>query len=249
MSDHPGIDYVHMRWVFLATVAVVTSAAAAAGQQPTTAGAGPSFASASVKPSSGAPAAARGIRLRPGGQLSAKAVTLRELIEFAYRRHAHDRREVTGGPTWIDSARFDVVAEAAGEHVIDADGSPRTTWAMVRALLADRFKLEIREETRDRPVYVLTPARADGQLGPKLRPTDIDCGALMRAQAPPPPGSQGPPCGMKTPPGRLFANTVTMASLASLLSSHLDRVVIDRTGFVGRFDVELEAAEIKAPPD
>jgi uncharacterized protein (TIGR03435 family) len=209
-----------------------------------------SFVSASVKPSTSAlPPSARGIRLQPRGGFSATAVTLRELIEFAYRRHAHDRRVVTGGPGWIDSARFDIVAKAAGEHVIDADGSPRTTWAMVQALLADRFKLRIHEENRERPVYVLMQARGDGQLGPKLRRTEIDCGAVMRGQGPPMPPSQGPACGMKTPPGRLFANTVTMASLASLISSHLDRVVIDRTGLAGPFDVELEAAEIKAAPD
>ena len=35
----------------------------------------------------------------------------------------------------------------------------------------------------------------------------------------------------------------------SLLSHHLDRLVIDRTGLTGRFDLELEAFDIKAPPD
>jgi uncharacterized protein (TIGR03435 family) len=240
----------HRRSVWLVTVTIITSATASGAQQPTGSSPRPSFASASVRPTTAAvPAGVRGIRLQPAAGFSATAVTLRELIEFAYRRHAFDRREVTGGPAWIDSARFDVVARAAGEHVIDADGSPRQTWAMVRALLEDRFKLRIREKSRDRPVYLLTLARHDGQLGPRLRRTEIDCGAVMRGERPQVQPGQGPPCGMKTPPGRLFANTVTTASIASLISSHVDRVVIDRTGLAGRFDVELEAAEIKAAPD
>jgi len=236
----------------LFTVALLVGATPSPGQEPAADPAPPRFASASVTPSTSCvTASSRGIRLQPGGGFSATAVTPRELIEFAYRRHAFDRREVVGGPGWIDSARFDVVARAPGEHVIDADGSPRNTWAMVRALLEDRFALEVREETRDRAVYFLMQNREGGPLGPKLRRTDIDCGALMRAPGPPiqPPGPQGPPCSMKTPPGRLFANTVTMASLASLISAHLDRAVIDRTGLVGRFDVELEAAEIKPAAD
>jgi uncharacterized protein (TIGR03435 family) len=234
---------------FFVTVTLLTGATAPA-QQSTADSPRPSFASASVTPSSGAvPASARGIRLQPGGGFSATAVTLRELIEFAYRRYAFDRREISGGPAWMDSARFDITARGAGEHVIDADGSPRSTWAMVQTLLEDRFKLRVRQESRDRPVYVLMLARSDGHLGPKLRRTEIDCAAVMRGERPQMQPGQGPPCGMKTPPGRLFANTLTMRSIASLISSHVDRAVIDRTGLTGRFDVELEAAEIKAAPD
>ena len=52
---------------------------------------------------------------------------------------------------------------------------------------------------------------------------------------------------MKTTRGRLFANTNPMAALASLLSRHVDRPVVDRTGFTGRFDIALEAKDIMAP--
>jgi uncharacterized protein (TIGR03435 family) len=40
-----------------------------------------------------------------------------------------------------------------------------------------------------------------------------------------------------------------MPAIASLLSRHLDRAVIDRTGLSGLYDIELEAAEIKAAPN
>ena len=83
-------------------------------------------------------------------------------------------------------------------------------------------------------------------LGPKMRRSDIDCGAVMRGERPALLPGQGPPCGFKTPPERLFANTFTIPAIAILLSGHVDRPVIDRTGPSGRFDIELEAAEIKA---
>jgi uncharacterized protein (TIGR03435 family) len=188
-------------------------------------------------------------RFQPKGGLHATNVTLAELIKFAYQRHFFDEREVIGGPEWVTSERFDLLARISGEHVFDSDGVPRQTLAMLKALLAERFKLEVHEEDRDRPVYALTTARNDGVLGPKARKSDIDCGAVMRGERPALLPGQGPPCSLKTPPGRLFASTFTIPALASLLSRHLDRPVIDRTGLSGRFDVELEAAEIRAAPD
>src|SRR6185436_13351622 len=61
-------------------------------------------------------------RLEPGGRLTATNATVRQLIQSAYQRHGFDRREIEGGPAWIDAERFDLVAEAAAEHAIDPDG-------------------------------------------------------------------------------------------------------------------------------
>ena len=188
-------------------------------------------------------------RFRPKGELHATNVTLVDLIEFAHQRHYFDDREVSGGPAWAASERFDLLAKVTGEHALDPDGFPRQTLILLKALLSERFKLKVHEENRDRPVYALMSASADPALGPKARKSDIDCGAVMRGERPALLPGQGPPCSFKTPPGRLFVNTFTMAVIASLLSRHLDRPVVDRTGLTGRFDIELEAAEIKAAPE
>jgi uncharacterized protein (TIGR03435 family) len=231
------------------TVALATAAVAANAQVPADS-VELAFASASVKPAaSSARAGQGGIRLQRGGVLSATAVTLRELLDYAYQRHPFDDRQVIGGPVWLDTARFDVVARAPQDHWIDADGAPRRTWAMLRKLLTERFKLRVEEEKRNRSMYVLTQVTKDGPFGPGIRRTKVDCGAVMRGQARPPAGGWGPPCSMKRPPRRLVANTVTMPTLASLLSWHVDREVVDGTGLAGRFDVQLEATEIKAAPD
>ena len=205
---------------------------------------------ASITPKTSKTTASGGIRFQPkNGEVQATDVTLAELVQFAYQRHFFDEREVTGGPAWVISDRFDLLVRVSGGHVFDSDGVPRQTLALLRALLVDRFKLKAREEYRERPVYALTTAGTGGALGPKAQKSTIDCGAVIRGERPAQVSGQGPPCGFKTPPGRLFANTFPMAAIASLLSRHLDRPVIDRTGLSGAFDIELEAAEIKAAPD
>lgn len=83
---------------------------------------------------------------------------------------------------WLDTDRFDVVAKAPAEHSIDADGSFRKTWSMIRRLLADRFKLRLHEENKERSVYALMLVTTAGTLGPRLHKTDIDCGEVMRGQ-------------------------------------------------------------------
>ena len=88
-------------------------------------------------------------------------------------------------------------------------------------------------------MYALTVATT-GALGPRIRRSDLDCRAAMKPQPAPLPPGQGPPCSTKTPPGRLFANTFSMPVIASLLSRYVDRPVVDATGLVGAFDIELE---------
>jgi uncharacterized protein (TIGR03435 family) len=119
--------------------------------------------------------ASGGIRFQPkNGELQATGVTLAELVKFAYQRHFFDEREVTGGPAWVTSDRFDLLVRVSGGHVFDADGVPRKTLALLRALLFERLTLKVREEYRDRPVYALTTAGTDGVLGPKARKSNID---------------------------------------------------------------------------
>jgi uncharacterized protein (TIGR03435 family) len=231
------------------TLVAFAIAAPFPGRQSVSGTANTTFETVSVKPNTSGDTGPGSARLQPGGGFVATNVTLRELVRFAYQRHLFDRRDVSGGPAWVDSERFDVVAKGAREHIVDPDGSFTQTWSALRTVLAERFKLGVREQNENRQAYVLMMASPGGKPGPQLRRSEIDCGALMRGERPALAPGQGPPCGMKTPPGRLFANTVSMRTFAALLSRHLDRPVVDRTGLDGRFDIELEAVEIKAPPD
>lgn len=225
----------------------------------------PAFEVASVKPNKSPDASRVGFIPRVD-RFTQTNVTLRQMIHVAYRRRAFDSRQVIGGPGWIDSDRFDVVAkieDGAGTlltlYVPDGKGSPGLAYLMLRTLLEDRFKLAVHSDTRELPIYALVLARSNGRLGPKLLRSDIDCDNFLKQQAdaitktgrplPVPPG-QGPPCSRGGPPGKFIGNDITMPWLADALtesvnrgnpgSRSVSRVVVDRTGLTGNFDVTLE---------
>jgi len=177
-----GIYVIRLATCLLLAAAVVPALSAPAGLHAQASAAdlaGPAFESAVITANtSGEPVRGR-MNFEAAGRFTATNVTVRQLIETAYRRHAFDQREISGGPAWMYTDRFDVVAKAPTEHVFDSDGSPRQTWVMLRRLLADRFKLKVRRENREQPVYVIVVASGGGKLGPQLTRSSIDCSAIM----------------------------------------------------------------------
>src|SRR6187402_999151 len=128
----------------------------------------PSFEVASIKPNRNAGAPPGGIRPLPNGRLNATNVTLEELLRRAYRLH---QSQLIGGPAWMKSDRFDVVAAAGAAPARGVDD----VLLMLRALLLERFRIDASLEKRELPAYVLTHARPDRTLGPNLRPSSVDC--------------------------------------------------------------------------
>jgi len=129
---------------------------------------------------------------------------------------------------------------------------------MVRGLLAERFKLAVHKETRELPAYELVVARRDGKLGPQLRPSDVDCAALMaagraRADGPPalPPIGQRVPCSMRLFPGNFTGGSMRMAQLAAALGRipSINRTVVDKTGLTGTFDFDLSFTPEQMPSE
>lgn len=207
----------------------------------------PRFERSSLTPASSRDAPHRGPQFEAGGHFAARNVTLRQLLEIAYRRHPFDQREIAGGPPWMDADRFDVVATAAGEHIFDPDGMPRQTLLMLRQLIADEFRLKLRHDMREEPVYAMVVASTDGRVGSGLRRSAVNCGDVMaglaRGERP-----AGPPqCGFGPYPRRLVGSAVTMPALASYLSRLVKRPVLDRTGLTGNFDLEVEGIEVVQP--
>jgi uncharacterized protein (TIGR03435 family) len=185
------------------------------------------------------------VRALPGGKLQAEKAQLERLVEWAYGLR---RYQVTGGPDWINSARYDIEATAEGNV-----GSEQIR-LMLQSLLEDRFKLKVHRETRQLPVYDLLLAKG----GPKLEPpkeggclTPDPNGPSLR---PPDESGQLPPplCGRAEVSiaikgqgqfeGRVKAGKASMDALASTLSNMLGRTVIDKTGFTQLFDAQMEFA-------
>jgi uncharacterized protein (TIGR03435 family) len=220
-----------------ALVAGALLAAPLAAQQPA-----PLYEVASVKANKDSTAVPR-FQVAPG-RYTWSAYTVKGLIGTAFQRNAFDGREVLGGPDWIDKDRFDVTVQApAGAVLTDPDGFPGGVFAMMRAVLADRFGLLTHNEVRERPVYALTLARPDRRLGDGLKRADSDCSQAMRQLAAPVPGPRPPgppPCTFGGPPGRIEGNVVTLAMFANILARTVGRPVIDRTGVNDYFNFTLE---------
>jgi uncharacterized protein (TIGR03435 family) len=201
----------------------------------------PRFASATIRPSTMSAGDRSVSRVDPDGGYTASNVTLIQLIEAAYRRSLSDQREISGGPDWVRTDRFDLYAKPDGTPALDADGFPRQSLRMLQELLKERFQLEGGVVPHDRPAYALV---SSGSAGTGLIRSTLDCAAQMRARAR---GEQiqGPPCGAAPYPGRLIARGVSMRDLAALISRWVDQPVIDHTGLDGSFDVDVEGVEFK----
>jgi uncharacterized protein (TIGR03435 family) len=190
------------------------------------------FEVASVKPS-GTDDRRSMIQIQPGGSFRTSGSTLKMLVTFAY-----DVREfqVSSGPGWINTDRFDIVAKA--EHSAGAENPPDDPRKMteeqrktigdqmrerLRALLADRFQLTLHRETKEQSVYALVVAKS----GSKLQAAQQQEGT----------GPRGPM--MRMGRGELSGQGVALDMLTRTLSSQLGRTVIDRTGLKGNFDFKL----------
>jgi uncharacterized protein (TIGR03435 family) len=201
--------------------------------------------------------AGQSMRRQPGGRITTSNIPLRMLILSAYGLQP---QQLVGGPDWIDSARYDIIAQASGELPVSEPGTVGPLQLMMQRMLADRFQLAVHTERRELPIYALTLARSDRRLGPKIRTATTDCETLMAqmlkgAQGGGPPPSEpqrpdgGPACGMRFDGRRLTAGGASMAALARMLVVPAGRLVEDRTGLAGGFDFDLEfTMDGAAPP-
>jgi bla regulator protein blaR1 len=181
-------------------------------------------------------------------RLSMVCQPLQNLIRTAYimfpdgHRRAPGRMPPLEGPSWTENQRYKVDATAEG-----VPGQEMMRGPMLQALLEDRFKLKIHQETREVPVYALTVAKN----GPKLKAFEEGTCIAFETFVPPPQGSpeQKFPtfCGMisrgKSASGvnwRLHGGTLD--DLARALGMDLDRIVINKTGIEGKYEVEMEFA-------
>lgn len=183
------------------------------------------FEVASIKPSD---PDARGVRLQilPGGGFKGDNVPLRELIQFAYEVQPF---QIEGGPKWLNSEGYDILAKAPKSDLTEADVEQLRQ--RVRALLAERFQLAVRQEKKEVPVYALVVAKN----GPKLKQSENTA-----------PGSRQM---MRGRPGDLTAEGIEIRGLATFLSRSLERPVIDKTGLTGKYDFSLQWTPERRGPD
>lgn len=230
------------RTVTVLLAAVVSTALTA--QQPA-----PAFEVASIKRS--APdSEASGFAFQPGGRWMMRRLPVSVLIHQAYPTEA---RELVGAPEWVESDVYDVTAKASGNPTRDE------MRLMMRTLLAQRFKLAVRLEKREQPVWALVVARQDGRTLPGLKRSTIDCDAVSAARREgrtadiPPPVNGIAPCtfnGSWGPDGMILKFGGLPLSWFGQSVGPIDgRAVIDKTGLTGGFEFTITYDPEPTPGD
>jgi uncharacterized protein (TIGR03435 family) len=155
--------------------------------------------------------------------------TASKLIQDAYGLSPH---QISGGPSWIDSDLYCIEAKSAGPSDRDQ------LRLMLQPMLADRFKLVTRHETKEMPVYIMTVAKK-GLLF-EIKPGDPTTG--LTAQELKAAGYEFRTQIDESLPTKSLMTRNTMEGFAALLSSSvplalggLDRPVVDQTGLQGRY--------------
>ncbi len=190
-----------------------------------------------------------------GGRVDIRLMSLRDLIIVAYRIKPF---QLSNTPEWMTTEVFDIMA------TIPASVSKAKAPEMLQALLAERFGLKIRRENKEMPVYTLTVAK-DGPKFKEVPPDDPEAEPVI----PKPPeggivagvGGMVDPASVRIGPagGRGDGSPVfdrggnptaeslhmavpkaTMARLANILTSMVDRPVVDRTGLTGTYEIGFD---------
>jgi uncharacterized protein (TIGR03435 family) len=220
----------------LYTATLIAVCASAASAQPL---ARRSFEVAAIKKN---PDCRNGRRRPSPGRLEFTCISLREMIVIAYGALQGDPVQVVaidvlGGPSWIDSERYDLMAKAEDRSSINEMLGP-----MLIGLLEDRLHLKAHIEPRETAVAALRLADGSQRLQPAGEGscTLINLEDLSRA------GDQTRYCGLgrsRNEEGTVIVDLYgnTMAEFARrVLPIYLGRRVIDQTGLTGRFDIHLE---------
>ena len=171
----------------------------------------PEFEAASVKLSTATQGSSSGITTDTG-RIAARNVTLKRCIRGAYDI---PESRILGGPGWAEEERFDIDAKASGP----AGG--QELMAMLRQLLAQRFKLSIHRETRPLPGYALVV----GKKGIAAKPSQPDARSSTSSTR-----------------HSIDATGCSLDCVAMHLSEVLHAPVADATNLDGRYDFKLEWA-------
>jgi uncharacterized protein (TIGR03435 family) len=174
-----------------------------------------------------------------GDQFQVTGMTLKELIKIAYDLNYGADRQVSGGPAWTASTRFDIDAKedpALGEKLAKLSSEERGEQLrqMLRGLLAERFKLQVHHEKSELAIYELVVAKSGSKLMPSAGlPSSKDADNVAK-----------PRSWIRFAGKGLLEGTAADAQmLVTVLSMQPEigsRLVIDKTGLSGKYDFTLK---------
>jgi uncharacterized protein (TIGR03435 family) len=200
--------------------------------------ASPSFETATVTPNSSPNMAGAQMQVLPGGKVVIKNVPLLMIVAAAWDIPFQSPR-LTGGKEWAElrETKYDIEA-AAPSGAIPTDLSPKERGNLIRpmmqALLEERFKLRMRRDAKEQPVYALVVSK-DGPTLEKAAIQEKDCAAAAS-------GGQSP-ChrigGGKTT--GIHGDAVGIDDIVLFVQNWTDHPLIDRTGLTDLYKVQTDA--------
>ena len=167
------------------------------------------------------------IGIEPGGRFRAINADVRFMIAAMYRPAGGPRlfqSQIIGLPDWASTEKYDMIGKVANEFAgLSTAEQFRRMPPMVQSLLEDRFQLRLHRETRQMPIYALVVTRPG-----VIRSSTVDC------------RKEPDRCRIESAGGHYSAAGLTMNNFMIFLSSTVERVVIDRTGLQGAYDVDFD---------
>ena len=207
----------------------------------------PSFEVATIKPAASTP--------RPSSASPAEVqiydVTVRNLIEQAYGIPwtSAENQRVLGGPTWLDTNRYDLVARipadlAAARQKLSLDQQKQQVSLMLQSLLAERFHLKLHFETKVLTVYALVVAKPSPNLARSANQTQPTAQEtpVLASQSRPEDLHHGMLVHYKGPSAQMTARQASLDDLVHWLAGYSElgsRPVVNRTGLTGLYDFTL----------
>jgi uncharacterized protein (TIGR03435 family) len=166
------------------------------------------------------PGKGMGFKNGPEGFLATNA-PLRALIRFAY---GVQNNQISGGPEWMDSERYDVVTKYTKPTTGESPSDYQQVKLLVQALLADRFKLVVHHEAKELPAYLLVVGANGSKLNevPALGPDGLIHTRLLEINH------------------QLVGHQVQLSTLVGSLTQRTGRTVIDETNLKGAYDFTLD---------
>jgi len=167
------------------------------------------------------PTPGRFMKMQSAHRFYAKNHTMKTMIAAAYNITPE---AISGGPGWVDSEHFDILAGTPGEKRPSLDEQ----MSMLQKLLDDRFHLTFHRQEKQMHVYALTVVKGGSKLKESVGPADA-LPELINVVY---------PDHVKLP-----ARNATIPQFASMLQRGvLEMTVLDQTGLKGRYDFDLEWA-------
>lgn len=213
------------------------------------AGPQPEFEVTSVRPNK-SPDLSKGLlQFLPGGRFVATNIPLLRVIAVAWNLPLQSQRLTLASGVRMPDDIYDIEATAEKDTFppgISTEARYHRMQLMLQALLEDRFKLRVRREAKEQPVYALVVAKG----GPKLEKSKFqeqDCGDT---------GSKwlsNPACHFLDGGQNrgLHGASVTIAQVVEYVQNFTDRPLFDKTGLAGFYDIQTEGwtPMIVKPPD